>query len=141
MSREDGNRLLPLAASLARNASRLVQVEPVPLGFTDAPGAMIGRAGKMRVDKSSLLARVALAYLPSNAAEAREALNHPPAPPSYNCGDDTVADYRSYFQAAASIAESGFTAVEIAEGRRYAFLRSQSLNVRDPAAPSPPRPR
>lgn len=98
--------LIERAFTGAQRATEPYPVIPVPIGFTDAPTAMIGMASRVQIDRLSLCSRAVRQMTKINHPQARAMLEAVVVPeiPIRTCEATAVPDLRFFYDNIAILA-------------------------------------
>jgi hypothetical protein len=119
------------AAGSAKEPVQLIALPPTPLGTREIYRS---EAGELHLDAISLQARILRILLTIDPAQARklfEYIEHPALDPR-PCEDALVADIAPYYEIAAAIAQSAFTADQKAHDEHLEFLAALLKGARSP---------
>ena len=132
--REAQIELLDQAFAIAPDAAEPVRLIAVPTTPPDTRELYRARAGDLGVDALALETRVLKELLTVDPARARErfAAILPPSADPRPCADPLVADASAYFEIAAAIAQSSFSAEEKRDGAHVQFLAALLTGIRSP---------
>ena len=126
--------LLEQAFAVAADAVEPVRLVTLPTTPTDTRELYRARAGDLSLDALSLQSRILKELLTVDPARARErfaAIQHPALDPR-PCADPLVADASAYYEIAAAIAQSSFSAEEKKQEAHVQFLAAVLSGVTSP---------
>jgi hypothetical protein len=132
--REMQIQLLEEAFAVAAGAAEPVRLMAIPPTPPDTRALYRGRAGELRLDALSLRSRILQELLTVDRVRARElfeAIPHP-ALDARPCSDPLVADIGAYYEIAAAVAQSSFTAAEKEKEAHVQFLTAVLAGARSP---------
>ena len=132
--REAQIELLDQAFAVAADAVEPVRLIALPTTPTDTRELYRARAGDLGLDALSLQSRALKELLTVDPARARErfAAIRRPTLDARPCGDPLVADASAYYEVAAAIAQSAFSADEKRQEAHVQFLAALLSGVTSP---------
>jgi hypothetical protein len=132
--REAQIQLLDEAFAVAADAAEPVRLVAMPATPPDTRELYRARAGDLDLDALSLQSRVLKELLTVDPARARErfsAIPHPSLAPR-PCADPLIADASAYYEVAAAIAQSAFSAEEKRQEAHVQFLAALLSGITSP---------
>ena len=137
--RETQMQLLEEAFTAASGAADPVRLVAIPATPLDTRALFRSRAGELRLDGLSLQSRILMELLTLDRARARELFGQIPRPAlePRGCVDPLVADVSVYYEIAAAVAQSAFTAEEKKTEAHAQFLTAILAGAKSPGEIEP----
>jgi hypothetical protein len=128
--------LIDRAFARAQLALQLYPKKPVPIGFTDQPGAMVGIASRAQLDRMSLCIRAVREALPLDPALARDMFEKTGFPDvkESKCEDRVVPDLESWFETLRLAGEQGFPSTSAGQRKAEEFVVDSVRRISSPSA-------
>jgi hypothetical protein len=132
--REAQIELLQDAFAVASSAAEPIRLIALPTTPSDTRELYRSRAGELGLDALSLQSRILKEMLTVDPMHARQLFSAIPRPvlDPRPCEDPFVADDSAYFEIAAGIAQSGFSADEKKQAAHVQFLAAILAGIRSP---------
>ncbi len=137
--RETQMQLLEEAFATAGGAAEPVRLVAIPATPPDTRALFRSKAGELRLDALSLRSRILMELLTLDRARARELFAQIPRPAlePRGCADPLVADVSAYYEIAAAVAQSAFTADEKKTEAHVQFLTAILAGAKSPGEIEP----
>jgi len=137
--RETQMQLLEEAFTAASGSAEPVRLAAIPATPLDTRALFRSQAGELRLDALSLESRILKELLTLDRARARELFGQIPRPAlePRGCLDPLVADVAAYYEIAAGVAQSAFTAEEKKNEAHVQFLMAILAGAKSPGEMEP----
>jgi hypothetical protein len=137
--RETQMQLLEEAFTAASGAAEPVRPVAIPMTPLDTRALFRSSAGELRLDALSLQSRILMELLTLDRARTRELFGQIPRPAlePRGCADPLVADVSAYYEIAAAVAQSAFTAEEKKNEAHVQFLMAILAGAKSPGEIEP----
>jgi hypothetical protein len=137
--RESQIALLEEAFAVAGSAAEPVRLMAIPPTPPDTRALYRGRAGELKLDSLSLRSRILQELLTVDRVRTRELFQQIPHPAldARPCADPLVAEIGAYYEIAAAVAQSSFTADEKKAAAHVQFLAAILAGAHSPGELEP----